>query len=613
VAALAVLTNTNNNYIYGECLSYVAQILKRPILLLYANASSGEQVYQCEFHRGCDKFIYHPDKSGQFEEQVSASSSDGKQLDYGINTKFPEDTIVIAMHPGHYYGVPSFGEQGLKFGSNAVTGVDLGTGCLTMKKNVVADSEGGESHIHDARAESSFKKLQKEYGIYYASPTADHTYKRVFLDAKNAETIGKSFCNCMLKLGSPEGLTTRSVKVMSESVDASPRNFYLAVVNLVQSFLPGAQNLKVDALYDVDVDDPRRPRQGTRSGEAKVPACVLMEMQVAQQNMAIRLLSYACKIMGGSTVNLAAAGPDIPPPVYSFALCMWDSDDKSLIKKESISTRNIDAKKEPFTELSVGNVFLGNVLPYGTAENDVTKARDALKEKVVTNFFDKGKDLQPTATLKERFSNLKAEEKQVYLWLEYIAFGHLMTPATVEASLACLDKKTDRKVFQTAYNAIKLKDITMERIQNGGPDLFRLIREKIQKETREIERETEKFRAENKKADELEGVLLSILQSNETLADSLTGRQKQLAEKILKDRTSAVTPQRGDKKRHPRGGAALEISKETSSSSESPSESSPDRKTKRRQTAAKNAATKASRGTGRKTAQRISPEPIVVE
>jgi hypothetical protein len=88
-----------------------------------------------------------------------------------------------------------------------------------------------------------------------------------------------------------------------------------------------------------------------------------------------------------------------------------------------------------------------------------------------------------------KFSNLKAEEKQVYSWLEFIAFGHLMTPEIVEQSLGCLSENQDKIAFRSAYDIIKLKDITMNKIENSDTDLYRLIREKEKEEREKIKSE----------------------------------------------------------------------------------------------------------------------------
>ncbi|MDR1413704.1 MAG: hypothetical protein LBI56_02070 [Puniceicoccales bacterium] len=390
-AALAIFTNIGDSYVHNECLTCVSQILHRPILLLYAYVTN-EILYQCELYDDHDKHIYHPDQNGQLEEQFSAARAGDEPLDFGVDVKFSEDTIVIAMHPGHYYGVPSFKERHLNFNGENVISVDLKNGKLvTDRLNVVkADVTECDSLPQISKKNigkklekfNAFLKLQEKYNFHYASPTTDHTYKRVFVDAKNAKTIGKSFCNCMLKLGfAAKKLKARSVEVIPESVDTYSKNFYLALENLLKTFFPVPQNLKVDALYDVDMDDPRRPRQTTRNKNAKIPAYILVEMQVAQQDMAIRSLFYTCKIMAGATVNLAAVAPGIPPPVYSFAICMKDSIDSSLVKEEIISTENIDSDPRNFTEMSVGNVFLGKVLPYGTEVSTVNAAKNALKKR----------------------------------------------------------------------------------------------------------------------------------------------------------------------------------------------------------------------------------------
>ncbi len=73
------------------------------------------------------------------------------------------------------------------------------------------------------------------------------------------------------------------------------------------------QNLKVDFLCKILLNEQ--------------PMYILAEMQVKPQDMAIRLLSYVCKIFSSSPIDVNKN--TIPPPVYGFAFCMRDNNDNN--------------------------------------------------------------------------------------------------------------------------------------------------------------------------------------------------------------------------------------------------------------------------------------------
>jgi hypothetical protein len=523
LANTIVATSKDKSWVHNDSMGYVAKILKRPILLIHEGSAVrstnlGEIGSVTLYEEGIDGEIYNFNKdSGKiYRGGVQRAPNGVDEVDVVMDAdEFPEKTIVIAMHNGHYYGVPSFERQGLHVRNSQgqmakvihpsqigikITGEDSQIPPLAW-----ADSDDGEVRqfedvgSREARSISNedfgdgdgdlgdlnrrignipaFRELQRKYRIYHASPTTDHVYKRVF--GSDME-IGKSFCDCLLKLGfSDENLSTRSVTLEPESVDAGFKNFYLAVKKFVGEQLPDAQSLKVDALYGADMEDARRPRPNTRDGRVKIPAFILAEMQVEKQDMAVRLLSYACKIMAGADVDVKKN--TIPPPVYAFGLCMRRSN--SLIKQERISSSNVDERPDKFTELSIGNIFLGNVLPYTTQADAVRTERNNLKQKVVQVFRPNA--TVDTKSLEKEFKKLDGSEKEVYLWLEFIAFAHLMTPKDVTTSLLCLPVNK-RKIFENAYKLIELKDITMKQIKNENPDLFRLVREA---EAKKIEQE----------------------------------------------------------------------------------------------------------------------------
>jgi hypothetical protein len=512
LANTIVATSKDKSWVHNDSIGYAAQILKRPILLIHeGSAVEGEkpkgEIGGYELFDGDNKVLCIFN-----EETKKLEVNDKNFLETYPEYVFPENPIVIAMHNGHYYGVPSFKEKGLHIRNSqgqiakvthpSQIGIKIAGEDSPLPPLAWADSDSDDVRQFEdigsrkARSISNedfgdgdgdhgdlgrrigdipvFKELQEKYRIYHASPTTDHVYKRVF--GGNTE-IGKSFCDCLLKLGfRDENLSTRSVTLEPESVDAGFKNFYLAVKRFVGEQLPDAQSLKVDALYGADMEDSRRPRPRTRSQVVKVPAFILAEMQVEKQNMAIRLLSYACKIMAGADVNVKKS--TIPSPVYAFGLCMSQSN--SLIKQERISSSNVDEGPDRFTELSIGNIFLGNVLPYTIQADAVQTARNNLKRKVILAFKPKAR--VGMKSLAGAFEKLNDSEKEVYLWLEFIAFAHLMTPENVTTSLSCLpvDK---RKIFENAYKLIELKDITMKQIKNENPDLFRLVRKAEAKKT----------------------------------------------------------------------------------------------------------------------------------
>jgi hypothetical protein len=248
------------------------------------------------------------------------------------------------------------------------------------------------------------------------------------------------------------------------------------------------QNLKIDALFEVDVDDVRRHNQQITGSsgekkkkkaivqkETKATALVLSEMQVRHQCMGVRLMSYASKIFSTLQIDVSAAQPVIPQPIYAFAICMWTPPDGSLFKRMCLSSSQLDGIGEAdlssknFTEQGYVNVFLGKRLGYGTKKEDITYDREALKTKVVRRF----------RVNDATFDDLTPEEKKVYLWFEFIAFGHLMTPGDVDASLACLngsvDDDADKAVFKNAYEIIKLDRVRpagVRRMSLHGDDLF---------------------------------------------------------------------------------------------------------------------------------------------
>jgi hypothetical protein len=265
------------------------------------------------------------------------------------------------------------------------------------------------SYAKDDAIKRSLRQMQANRMITYASPTTDFNYKQVFLCTHALETrkneIGKDFCNAMLKITMPGyQLSTRRVECMSEHVDAAFKNFYLAVKDFVD--VPEQQSLKVDALFCADMDDDRRGRLAQTRTQTKgksnrfvkpafvKPACILGEMQVCKQDFGIRLMSYACKILGGCVVDLKKG--IIPLPVYATGFCMWGND-RLIQGPLRINSNDLDANKATkFSEIVYSNVFLGKRLNVLLSDNrksldeKLQKGQNELKRKVIR--FFKGYD-----------------------------------------------------------------------------------------------------------------------------------------------------------------------------------------------------------------------------
>jgi hypothetical protein len=314
--------------------------------------------------------------------------------------------------------------------------------------------------------------LQKQReGMYtFASPTADHNYKRVFLCTSSEIRI--DFCNAILKVAMPSiPLTVREVKVADEFIDRDAVNRQLAIGG------PKPQNLRVDALFHVDMEDNRRdgPPQ-TRTGTfMSRPAYILGEMQVDPQHFGARLMSYVSKVHGALPIDVKQ--DVIPAPVYAAAFCMWACE--QLVKRsESVRSTQLDAvETRRFTEISYSSVFLGKLIKVKnknrtTLDTNLLTGQTALKEKVAV-FFGK-----------ENWETLELDEKRVYLWLEFLSFAHLMTEEHKNESLACLNGDPAVNIFNAAYDAVRLnfKGVSMEQIRENYPDIYGYEEERFEKE-----------------------------------------------------------------------------------------------------------------------------------
>jgi hypothetical protein len=338
-------------------------------------------------------------------------------------------------------------------------------------------------------------------------PVQDHTYKKVFLNALEAgkNKIGLSFCNAMLKIAMKDiQLTAYQVEAMSERVDAVFKNFNLAVKDFIK--VPEQQNLKVDALFCADMNDARREERLTKEiGNAvKRPAYILGEMQVSKQDFGKRLMSYVCKVFGGSGISLSK--DIIPPPVYATGFCMWECDEltKGPIRVGSYDL-DVNPDEKKLTEITCCNVFLGNCEK--TLENraaideKLTTVQSTLKEKVVKFFKGDQWNNHGNNSQEARFTTLNTAEKKVYLWLEFLAFAHLMTETQKNESLGCLgdNNVADKEVFNAAYEAIKFnfKEKSMENIKIEYPVLWGAEEAKVEAKAAKVEAEEAKQTATN--------------------------------------------------------------------------------------------------------------------
>jgi hypothetical protein len=106
--ALDIILMCGNDHCYMDAakVKSVAQILNRPILLINADSSASVELGKVD---SCT--LYNPDGSVK-TFQIDRS---GKVFDRGTNASpvFPENAIVIAKNAMHFYGQPSFGQNGL--------------------------------------------------------------------------------------------------------------------------------------------------------------------------------------------------------------------------------------------------------------------------------------------------------------------------------------------------------------------------------------------------------------------------------------------------------------------------------------------------------------------
>jgi hypothetical protein len=202
-------------------------------------------------------------------------------------------------------------------------------------------------------------------------------------------------------------------------------------------------------------------------------------MQVANQEFGIRLMSCASKIFAGSKISLSK--DIIPPPVYATGFCMCGGNElaKGPVRMSS-SDLDVNPNHGKFTEIACCNVFLGNCIKIlkNDKRNDIDgklkTAQNELKTKVV-KFFE-GNQLPSAQPIHVKFKALSLQEKEVYLWLEFLAFAHLMTKAQKNLSLTCLGagQMATKAIFDAVYNAIKFnfEGKNMKKIKADYPDLW---------------------------------------------------------------------------------------------------------------------------------------------
>jgi hypothetical protein len=121
-----------------------------------------------------------------------------------------------------------------------------------------------------------------------------------------------------------------------------------------------------------------------------------------------------------------------------------------------------EIKAEGSTGIGVATIFLGNRQDYTVGKETIATKRAALRQKVMTKFG------------KMNFNQLTEEQKVACLWLEFIAFGHRMAPASLEQHLQGLSV-ANRRIFKDAYEIIELERMSMTDIKGSmqaDPDLF---------------------------------------------------------------------------------------------------------------------------------------------
>jgi hypothetical protein len=514
-------------YMEDRCLGDAAYILKHDILLISENDGKAHNATLYGSAGVISSYVF--DKNGIL---VPGDHDDSREL--------TSDTIVIAGHHGHFYGIPTFASKRLRVALddgrskeirkfedlfdqiqsvNSLGAGVLGSFSRTASSESSPSSDGmpgsdykplpGVPDDRPLREISGFEEVQKKLNLYYESPMYDSVYKRVFLDAGGGE-IGGLLCECLLTLrssGDSENCEVTEAKARQESIN--PFKVVIdGVLKTIRSVAPSggvdglvSQNLKVDAWYDVKIRHGEAADEigaGKKDGEKQVtptfPAFVLAEMQIKKCEMAIRLLSYACMIFSRSKVDLSATPPAIPPPVFAFAFCMWKSASEKLMDLKSIQTKEDGGDETHSTEISIGSIFLGDqvtpVLDDDTGklkDREATLAREQANLRAQILAFANDKKKESEEGVVRNFDNLDVDFKRLSLLLDFIKLAHLKTPEDVKQSLEVLPVNDPaRKIFQLMYDKIKIEDQTMSNIRVENPDLYGVIAEKIRRENKPV-------------------------------------------------------------------------------------------------------------------------------
>ncbi len=377
------------------------------------------------------------------------------------------------------------------------------------------------SLIGENKVITELRKMVANGIATYTTPTTDHNFKKVFC---NNDEIGHLLGDVILTISMPgRELSARKVEVMSENVEAVFKNFQLLLRDIHEQ-----QNTKVDVLLCGDVNDGRREdrvMQTKRETIIQKPAYFLCEMQVKEQNLGIRLISYISKIMSSALIDLEKNR--IPPPVYGVGICMW-GDNQPLIKGALVfSSRDMDVDSETkqFTEMIGHNIFLGKLREISkiAVKDEITRDKinqlldSCLKDlkKRVIQYFKKvelenqgeGIDFENSQTLDLWFEKLSMKEKVVYLFLQFIAYAHLMDEAHINESLGCLEGAALNyngneielaNIFRKAYSILKFNIVnedmdenTINQIKNDYPDIWgfgKIFAEESQRRAEEAEK-----------------------------------------------------------------------------------------------------------------------------
>ena len=411
-------------------------------------------------------------------------------------------------------------------------------------------------------------------GAYYTAATTDHSYKELAWHVKGASNL---IVNCLLRLQFPHAdLDIRDVKIGGEHVDANRKDFWSAVssyidgaeqalnkmgndlekarsslegdysnlkgvyeklknvlkiCNPLKELLQNIENFEKDIAEIKKIEGRLQELGNLVSGLKKVLvqnlktdslfktgigdsyAWIVVEMQVKKQEMAIRLLSYVCKVFALENINLPKE--IIPYPVYGFALCLAKSD--SLQKNGVLDTRWVDEDPKQCSAISTCNVYLNEPQKYLLGEKRQTelKKQQEIWKKKVFNWFanNNGSNLPGQGPSLGKFEDMPIDRKKVYSFIEMITLSTLMSPKDVEEALSYLpDEDQDKEVFKRIYESLRIKEERMEKVKfdEKYPNLWEILEKNMAQKNVELEAENAALKAKST-ALEAEGIIKNLI------------------------------------------------------------------------------------------------------